>query len=227
MNPDYQEWLQFKMDTDPEFRKWKQQKDAEAARIRAEQELEAERKRVAILAVDLGLSVKWAKANLGTEAPGGFGDYYAWGEVYQCSDRYKWSKNGSLTKYITRSNFGTVDNKTVLDPEDDAAHVKLGGKWRIPTDDEWTELRNKCTWTWIANGYKVTSKINGNSIFLPAAGHRYGASSYGAGSHGSYCSSSLNAGSPNGAWSVCFDSEGVSRYETGRIYGLSVRPVTE
>lgn len=73
LGPSYQEWLQFKKDTDPEFKKWKQQKDADATCLRAEQERnrrEAERKRdndsrAAIFAVDLGLSVKWASCNLG------------------------------------------------------------------------------------------------------------------------------------------------------------------
>ena len=93
---------------------------------------------------------------------------------------YKWCNGSSstLTKYNTRSYFGTLDNKTVLDQEDDVASVKLGGKWRMPTDTEWTELRTKCTWAWTDNysgtGVKgrVVTGTNGKSIFLPAAGSR-------------------------------------------------------
>ena len=92
---------------------------------------------------------------------------------------YKWynGSSSSFTKYNTKSIWGKVDNKTVLDPKDDVAHVKLGGSWRMPTDAEWMELKNNCTWTWTTqngiNGYKVTSNKNGASIFLPAAGYRY------------------------------------------------------
>ncbi|MBQ7268282.1 MAG: Ig-like domain-containing protein [Bacteroidales bacterium] len=90
---------------------------------------------------------------------------------------YKWGTSSSnLTKYNTLSSNGTVDNKTVLDPEDDVARVKLGGSWRLPTDAEWTNLIEKCTWVWTDNynGTGVSGRIvtatNGNSIFLPAAG---------------------------------------------------------
>ena len=78
-----------------------------------------------------------------------------------------------MTKYSTDSFYGTVDNKTVLDLEDDAAYVNMGAEWRMPTYDEQEELRNNCTWTWTTQsgteGYRVTGP-NGKSIFLPAAG---------------------------------------------------------
>ena len=127
--------------------------------------------------VDLGLSVKWATCNMGASSPEEYGDYYAWGETETKStydwNTYKWCKGSenTLTKYCTDSDYGTVDNKTVLDPEDDVAHVKWGGNWRMPTDAEIEELRENCIWKWTTqngkNGYKVTSKKNGNSIFLP------------------------------------------------------------
>ena len=180
-------------------------------------------------------------------------DYYAWGETapYYSSQSpltwkngksagYNWSTykwyNGSdntLTKYNTKSSYGNVDNKTVLESSDDVASVKLGGRWRMPTDAEWTELRTKCTWTWTENynGTGVAGEIvtapNGNSIFLPAAGGRGGTSRYNAGSDGYYWSSSLDAGNPYGAWYVYFDSDNVHRYRGDRCSGLSVRPVTE
>ena len=99
----------------------------------------------------------------------------------------------------------------------------------MPTDAEWTELRENCTWTWITkngvNGYEVKSKINGNSIFLPAAGYRdYGDLNY-AGRSGLYWSSSLDTDSPDYAWYVNFNSGDVGRGNNGRYCGQSVRPV--
>lgn len=131
-------------------------------------------------AVNLGLSVKWAACNVGASSPEEYGGYYAWGETEEKSDyswdTYKWCNGSwdSMTKYCTDSYCRTVDNKTVLDPEDDVAHVKLGGSWRMPTLDEIEELCNECTWTSTTyNGVKgqLVTGPNGNSIFLPAAGY--------------------------------------------------------
>ena len=120
---------------------------------------------------------------------------------------------------------------------DDAATVALGGKWRMPTDAEWTELRNtdNCSWTWTAidgvNGYKVQSKKPGytdNWIFLPAAGCRYDDGFYYVRSIGSYWSSSLVTDDPYCAYSMGFDSGNFGRSSGGRRYdGLSVRPVSD
>lgn len=190
--------------------------------------------------------------------PEDYGDYYAWGETEPyyteghsqdspCSSwrsrtnpsitgynwaSYKWCNRTSttLTKYNTNSSLGTVDNKTVLDSEDDVAHVKLGGKWRMPTDEEWTALRTQCTWTWTTqngiNGRLVTAS-NGNSIFLPAAGYRGNAGLGDAGSGGYYWSSSVNTDYSGHAYAVDFDSSDVGRYGSDRAYGRSVRPVSE
>ena len=198
--------------------------------------------------VDLGLSVYWASCNLGASKPTEYGDYYQWAGTEDVSDtgiNLDWSycpyHTGSdsgtgWTKYNTKSSYGTVDNKTVLDPMDDAASVALGGKWRMPTDEEWTELRNtdNCSWTWTTidgvNGYKVQSKKSGytdNWIFLPAAGSRRGTDLSLVGSGGYYWSSSLNTGGPNLAWYVYFYSDNVSRYRYNRCNGQSVRPVSE
>ena len=187
--------------------------------------------------VDLGLpsGLLWATMNVGASSPEDYGDYFAWGETttkgYYDWSTYKWGSSSSLTKYNTKSRYGTVDNKTVLELSDDAASVNWGGSWRMPTKDEWTELKNSdnCTWTWTTqgghNGYKVTSKSNGNSIFLPAAGCRDSKLSY-AGDYGYYWSSSLYAGLPYRAWGVNFRS-GLADdwYDGDRYYGVSVRPV--
>lgn len=132
--------------------------------------------------VDLGLSVKWATCNIGAVYPENAGSYFAWGELEEKTDyswvTYKWCNGtyNSITKYCVDASNGIVDNKTVLELEDDVAHAKWGGKWRMPTATEMQELidTNKCTWIWEMwngmPGYKVVSKLNGNSIFLPAAG---------------------------------------------------------
>lgn len=193
-------------------------------------------------AIDIGLSVKWANANLGASAPDEYGDYYAWGETEPKEDysweTYKWCNGNynNLTKYNTGSSYGTVDKKTVLEADDDVAHVKLGGNWRIPTISEVDEListRNNASyqWEWKSlnghNGWLVTYLVNNNSIFLPAAGNRRDASLYFVGSDGYYWSSSLTTDYPDRARAVDFNSGNVDSYNYGRSYGFSVRPVTE
>ena len=190
--------------------------------------------------------------------PEDYGDYYAWGETEPyyteghsqdspCSSwrsrtnpsitgydwaSYKWYNGSSttLTKYNTNSSYGTVDNKTVLDSEDDVAHVKLGGKWRMPTYEEWTALRTQCTWTWTTqngiNGRLVTAS-NGNSIFLPAVGYRHNPFLSRAGSYGYYWSSSIDTDYPDTACGVDFGSNSVGRNSSSRFFGQSVRPVSE
>ena len=146
--------------------------------------------------VDLGLSVKWAACNLGATSPEQPGDYYAWGETepqerYHQST-YKYARavtlgDGStvyrLIKYCTNANIGLdgfTDGKTQLEPADDAATVKLGAPWRMPTADEVEELVEGCTWTKEKlNGtpcLRATSKANGKSIVLCAAGVIYDSS---------------------------------------------------
>lgn len=188
--------------------------------------------------VDLGLSVKWATCNVGAYKPEEYGGYYAWGET-ETKSTYTWSTykycNGSsstLTKYNNRSDNGTVDNKTKLDESDDVAHVKWGGNWRMPTQDEFTELIDSCTWIWTTQngvkGFKVTSKKSGyrdRSIFLPVAGYRDDTSLINVGSYGFYWSSSLDTDYLYYAWGLFFYSGYHSTSNANRYYGLSVRPV--
>lgn len=206
--------------------------------------------------VDLGLSVKWATCNLGAKSPEEYGDYYAWGETATKSkysmDTYKFykteivsegdfeSEDYGFTKYIPQSRAdcgfrGFYDNKTVLEPEDDVAHVKLGGKWRMPTNAEFDELLNNCQCDWVVykgiNGRKFTSKKPGYTekwIFLPAAGRRGNDSPSNLDSFGYYWSSSLNKLYPTGAYYLLFYSYSVSMYnDDTRSIGRSVRPVSE
>ena len=184
--------------------------------------------------VDLGLSVCWATTNVGASKPGNYGNYYAWGETTTKSE-YNWStykhckgSRNSMTKYYTQSDYGTVDNKTVLDAFDDVAHVKWGGNWRMPTYEELEELKEKCKWTWekINNhqGYKVTGP-NGNSIFLPAAGCRLDSSLNYGGSYGDYWSRTLSESYPANAWFLGFNSSDIGTNSLNRSNGRSVRPV--
>ena len=186
--------------------------------------------------IDLGLSVKWATCNVGASTPEECGGYYAWGEIDEKNEyswsTYKWCKGTSytMTKYCTGSNYGTVDNKTSLDLEDDVARVKWGGSWRMPTLDEQKELCNNCIWTWTiqngVNGCKVTSKTNGNSIFIPAAGHRNSTTFYSKGSSGDYWSSSLGGATNNAYYSRFYNGYSGYSYD-GRYLGHCVRPVCE
>jgi uncharacterized protein YjdB len=139
-----------------------------------------------------------------------------------------------MTKYCSTSSYGFngfTDGKTVLDSEDDAAHVNLGGNWRMPTKDEQDELQNNCTWKWTSmngiNGQKVTGP-NGNSIFLPAAGYRYDAYYLSNESfRGRFWSSSLYPYYSYDAYYLDFSqySEDWIYFYGNRFGGISVRPV--
>ncbi len=174
--------------------------------------------------VDLGLpsGLKWATCNVGAERPESYGDYYAWGET-TTKDNYEWYTykygdyyDDGLTKYCNNSSYGRdgfTDELTTLEAADDVATANWGGKWRMPTIDEWQELHSECTWTLTGFGYKVKGP-NGNFIFLPAAG-------------GYYWSSSLYTDNPRYAQCAFFRSDDVYSTVDDRCYGLSVRPVCQ
>ncbi len=192
--------------------------------------------------VDLGLSVKWATCNVGAISPEESGGYYAWGETEEKSNYgyynykyYKYSEEDEempfiTTKYVKNKEFGVVDNKSTLEPNDDVAHVKWGGNWRIPTKLEWYELYEKCTWDLLTsiNTVKVTGP-NGNSIFLPAAGIRYDDELEGIGVC-YYWSSSLEEEYCYLAWNFIYSVDDEMKGCTPdypRFYGFSIRPVCE
>lgn len=212
--------------------------------------------------VDMGLSVGWANANLGSTAIEDIGDYFAWGETspqyytltppiwkfpsYYCLydwDTYHLGGNPlTLNKYNTKERNGKVDNLTVLELEDDAAHAILGEKWRMPTAAEWEELFENSTLTWISDdnrkGCLVTSTVNGNSLFFPYSGYYRSQIVY----HGStvtinayaedidngyYWSSSL-VDPPYCAYAALFSSSYVLQYNyLERCCGCVIRPVMQ
>lgn len=176
-------------------------------------------------AIDLGLpsGTKWASCNVGASKPEEYGSYYAWGETEEkdvySEDTYKYYQNGS---YV---NIGSDISGT----EYDVAHVKWGGNWCMPTLDDIFELLDNCTNEWTTlngvNGRKFTSKINGNSIFLPAASGRLGGGLTIAGEYGFYWSSSQIPDYSRLAYILYFYSGGAYRYRYYRYNGQSVRPV--
>lgn len=192
--------------------------------------------------VDLGLSVKWLSHNLGASLPYASGYYLSWGELFSkdsyTSSNYLWmTDDNKLSKYNNLTSQGPVDGITVLELVDDAANAILGGNWHIPTVDEWTELKNNCTWTWTTsngvNGYLITSNVAGytdKSIFLPACGQKYGSSLSYNGTYGYYWSSSLYTKGPSNAYMMSFGSNSAfinSKDYYSRYDGLSIRPVTK
>ena len=183
--------------------------------------------------VDLGLSVKWATQNVGASSPSDYGGYYAWGET-ETKSSYDWDNCFDCLD-DTGDSWGTykIGGKTSISPTSghDTARENWGGTWRMPTDAEFDELCDKCTWTWTSqgghNGYLVTSKTNGTSIFLPAAGWRSGTDTYDGGEGGDYWSSTLGSLYSYFARILSFGS---SYHHTNNYYrriGQSVRPVTD
>ena len=162
-------------------------------------------------AVDLGLSVKWANMNVGASKDSDYGTYFAWGETkpkkFYSWGTYIWSQGDSnfLLKYSAR------DKNILLAPSDDAARANWGGTWRMPTVDEFEELADpaNCDWEWTTkdgvNGYKITGKNTGNSIFLPITGFRFYDGIQFRAIKGIYWTSSLYPGNPVKAWCLEFD----------------------
>lgn len=182
--------------------------------------------------VDLGLpsGLKWATCNVGATSASGYGDYFAWGETRTKSS---YTDDNSLTfgKSVSElRSAGIIGSDGNLTRSYDAARANWGGSWRMPTKAECEELVDRCKWTWTTqgghNGYKVTGP-NGKSIFLPAAGYRYGTSLNLVGELGYYWSSSPYGAHANLSYNFCFysSSHGVDWYY--RNDGQSVRPVSE
>jgi len=181
-------------------------------------------------AVDLSLSVKWGSANLTSKDAAA---YYAWGEISPRSSSDVWSytlwKGNKCLKYNSDVNYSVWDKLKTLEKQDDAALSALGKGWHIPTADEWNELLTCCKWTWVSGsnpGYKVTSKYNGASIFLPAEGFVIGTEVKSKRDFGYYWSASIPQECPIYATALSFDCDSAStKSRIPKIFGLSIRPV--
>ena len=197
--------------------------------------------------IDLGLpsGTKWTCCNIGANKPDDRGADFAWGETvgYQHHvdqhafnwTTYKWC-NGSeytLTKYCTDPSYGRVDNKTVLDLEDDAAYVQWGSLYSIPTAEQCQELIENTSAEWISigevNGMKFIGK-NGNAVFLPATGFR-GSEGYCKDNNftGYYHSSTLYTGDDerpcHSFYNLVIEKNLKEIWTGGRCYGSPIRPV--
>lgn len=187
--------------------------------------------------VDLGLpsGLLWATRNVGASSPTGYGNYYALGETSPKSsytkENYQWYEWDSYYEEWQLIKYNDSDGLTTLQPEDDAATANYGG--RMPTKEEWQELLDNTTSTWTTlNGVKgrCFTGSNGNSLFLPAAGYRYGSSLNFAGSSGYYWSSSLYTGYHHLAWGFGIGMCNAAMdgyYSLGRKVGFSVRAVRQ
>ncbi|MCF0194831.1 MAG: hypothetical protein HUK00_06615 [Bacteroidaceae bacterium] len=207
--------------------------------------------------VNMGPAGYWAKCNLGASSEEECGDYYGWG----CTVPYATSSYVDWAFYFkeiggtgtTIADCGTAKdplqafvspNETRIDNTKwDAAHVRLGDKWRMPSEDDFIALRNTDNYTWVwygttnkykgACGYLVTYKIDtSKSIFLPAAGIRKENALLDFNTYGIWFSSSSyspTGGHKNPAW-VCHLHVGKSLFSIGsldvnRLHGRSIRPV--
>lgn len=133
-------------------------------------------------AIDLGLpsGLKWASFNIGACAPEEIGGYYAWGEIISKMD-YSWATYRFMPSgyedaaYLTK--YSRNDGKTVLDLEDDVAHMQWGENWRLPSWDNYRELIEYCSWSYEYFNGKICSCAtgpNGNRIILPLASAKSG-----------------------------------------------------
>lgn len=178
-------------------------------------------------AVDLDLpsGILWADHNVGAATPEAVGLYFSWGNPTGHAEGSGY--DFSQATYETTDGNGLTGDIAVGDTYDMARH-NMGSPWRLPTMAEFVELNANCDVVWIEQngmpGRRFTSRINGNSIFFPAAGYYYGTSLDYRGTSGRYWSSTWY--SATGARLLGFDASGVGpQYDFERRYGFSVRAV--
>ena len=188
--------------------------------------------------VDLGLpsGTLWATCNVGASKPPQSGLYFAWGNTvgYTADDVRNGNHvfdgehdvlDGNNDLYNEYIKYNSTDGLTTLLPEDDAASVNMGGEWHMPTKEQLEELSANTTNTWYAGGVLFTSNINGNTLFIPAAGYGRDGSVTGEGSYANVCSSSLSVNSMNNVCLLMCTSYGVNMSYLNRYMGYSVRGV--
>ena len=205
--------------------------------------------------VDLGLpsGTLWATCNIGADSPEEYGDYFAWGETTAPKDYYIWGNYqwmipggenwNEISKYTIDDNQTSGcwyrneevfvgDGVRELTVDDDAAVANWGASWRMPSVVQFEELINTqyttTTWTTVngKKGKKITSKANGNSIFLPAAGYWDGSLLYDDNTCGRYWSRELSDNFTDWATYLYFSQNELdAHYGGGRYYGTPIRPV--
>ena len=189
-------------------------------------EYESDSTNVDILAVDLGLSsgTKWASHNIGATKPEEYGDYFAWGEI---KTKEEYTKNNYIYFDQSKNQFISIGD-VISGSGYDAAFITWDDGWRMPTKEDFEELRDCCFWTWTTlngvNGYIVES-YNGNSIFLPAAGSRYETSLNNDGVSGSYWSGTIKENSALYATDLLFYNYKYIIDYANRFSGHPIRPV--
>ena len=178
--------------------------------------------------IDLGLpsGTKWACCNVDANSPEEYGGYYAWGETTTKSE-YNWKTYKHCYGDDTSCrNLGS----SICGTRYDVAHVRWGGSWQMPTLNQIEELLNNCTSEWTTfngvSGCKFISKSNGGSIFLPAAGHRWGLGFDYVGSRGYYWSGTQSTEREGSSSDLSFYSGACWVSDNGRYGGRSVRPVS-
>lgn len=177
--------------------------------------------------VDLGLpsGLLWGTKNIGATSPTGWGWYFSWGNL----DGHPEGSGYNFSQDV----YDATDAASIsqdLDASQDAVRAIKGGTWRMPTQYDFAELFNSAyttnEWTTVngVSGRKVTSKINGKSVFFPAAGYCNGTSLNYRGSYGLYWSSSWVSAAD--ARRLYFNSSSVNPQDSGsRRYGFSLRGV--
>ena len=183
--------------------------------------------------VDLGLpsGLKWATCNVGASSPEQTGLYFAWGETTGYTGEQVTSGVRAFSKDVYNSG-PAASISANLTLEQDAARANLGGNWRMPTKDDYQELFDNCNVTWVSNykekgvaGRLFISNINGNMLFLPAAGTGNNSSVNNIGSNGYYWTSSWY--SSTSAYQLHFICGEQSFGYYRRYYGRPVRGVCE
>ena len=171
------------------------------------------------VAIDLGLSVNWSSTNVGAEAPEMCGDYFCWGDIKP--EKFYDEEYCSTFKQNISEISGNSDH--------DAALANCGKEWRIPTEEEFEELRTKCIWKWKSykgmKGYMITGP-SGKSIFLPAAGSRIGLNLNDLKNMGYYWTATGDAEDNTLAFLMRLTKDGVSICREFRYLGCSIRPVS-
>lgn len=171
--------------------------------------------------VDLGLSVVWAKTNIGATALDVSGDYYNWGgtstqPIYDIAHCH--TLDLQLTNITGNSKYDVVTKI-------------LENGWRLPTVVEFNELIRCCRWEWVTeegiNGYRATGP-NGNSIFFPCGGMTSFTTLEDFNETGCYWTGSCDMSQPETAYMIVMtESDGVNKRSMSRVLGANVRGVFE